>query len=532
MMIGGSKQVIRSLEVAEPARFAMGSEMVSLRVRGRVYRWLTALLISMMAVAAFTALVLVLYPTVPASSALVLYLLVIVPAAIVWDTKIAVTVAVLSAVVYDYFLTPPVYSLWPLTPQDYVALSTFLITAIVTGELAARTRRAARESARLVDEQSALLRVAAEAVQSVSPLPLFQAVTREVGLLCGADLTRTARYEEDGSVTGVAVWSRVGDAQTVGVRATLDGPSIAQEVWRTGAPVRIGGGAGARTIASEARELGICSSVGCPIVVRGRLWGVISASKTSDEPFPATTEAQIARFTELVATAILTSAETRAELAASRTRVVTAADEVRRRLGRDLHDGAQQLLVSLALGLRVAQETVPTELSELRDQLSDAVDRLGEALQQLRELSQGLYPVMLSDGGLGPALRSLARHCAIPVELHADTLSRYERQLEVSAYYVVSEALTNAIKHARATRVAVTVDERDGVVQLCIGDDGVGGADMGRGSGLIGLRDRVEALGGRIDVTSPVGHGTMIEVSLPIAQQDGRVIEFPSQSAG
>ena len=208
------------------------------------------------------------------------------------------------------------------------------------------------------------------------------------------------------------------------------------------------------------------------------------------------------KFTELIATAIA-NAETRAELAASRARIVATADATRRRIERDLHDGAQQQLVSLALELRAAQAALPSELGEQRAELSRVVEGLTAVLDELREISSGIHPAILSEGGLAPALKTLARRSPIPVQLDVRVEGRLPESVEVAAYYVVSEMLTNAAKHAHASSVQVDVAGADGVLRVSVRDDGVGGADPARGSGLVGLRDRVEALGGTIAVDSP-----------------------------
>jgi signal transduction histidine kinase len=206
----------------------------------------------------------------------------------------------------------------------------------------------------------------------------------------------------------------------------------------------------------------------------------------------------------------------RAELAASRARIVTAADQARRRIERDLHDGVQQRLVSLALTQRRAEATVPPELGELQAQLSQVADGLAGALEELQEISRGIHPAILAHGGLAAALRSLARRSAVPVELEVRAETRLPEPVEVAAYYIVSEALTNTAKHAHASAVHVAVEARDGVLRLSIRDDGRGGADPARGSGLIGLTDRVDALSGTIEVASPVGAGTTLQIRLPI----------------
>jgi signal transduction histidine kinase len=208
----------------------------------------------------------------------------------------------------------------------------------------------------------------------------------------------------------------------------------------------------------------------------------------------------------------------RAELAASRVRIVTAADRTRRQIERDLHDGVQQRLVSLALDQRSALQMVPAELPELQAQSSRVADGLAGAVEELQEISRGIHPAVLTQGGLTPALKTLARRSAVPVELQVHTQTRLPEPVEVAVYYVVSEALTNAAKHAHASAVRVAVAARDSVLELSIRDNGCGGADPPRGSGLIGLTDRVDALGGTIEVVSPVGQGTTLLITLPLEE--------------
>jgi len=370
------------------------------------------------------------------------------------------------------------------------------------------------ESQRLVEQQSALRRVATLVAQADEPVDIFEAVTREVGLLSGADLARMERYETDGTVTGVAGWAREsGGRLVVGIRIALEGPSIAALVRDTGGPASVASFADADgLIAVEARALGIRSSVGCPIVVGGRLWGVIAASSRSREPFRAGTELEIADFTELVATAIA-NAEAGAELAASRARVVAAADHARQRLERDLHDGIQQRLVALSLELRGAEEAAPPALNA---DLTRIGQGLANAVDELRELARGIHPAILTEGGLVPALKTLARRSPVPVSLDVQIRGRLPERVEVAAYYLASEALANAAKHAAANGIEISVAAVNGRLDLSVADDGVGGADPSRGSGLIGLADRVAAIGGSMTVTSPVGNGTRLRASLPV----------------
>ena len=223
-------------------------------------------------------------------------------------------------------------------------------------------------------------------------------------------------------------------------------------------------------------------------------------------------EARLTDFAELAATAIA-NAEARAELTASRARIVATTDQARRRIERDLHDGAQQRLVSVALRLRTAAAAIPPE-EEVQQELAGIGSELDDALADLRELSRGIHPAILSEGGLGPALRTLARRSSVPVELQVGTKGRLPERIEVAAYYVVAEALANVAKHARASVVQVDVDADDGLLRLAIRDDGVGGADPARGSGLVGLKDRVEATGGTLRVESRRGQGTRLLVEL------------------
>jgi signal transduction histidine kinase len=491
-------------------------------LRRPIARWLSGLLAGALAVAALTGLVGLLNPHVSAQHLFVLYVLPVMVIAMKWGTGLATVTAVMSAVAFSYFFLSPHHSFAVTDLQSLVALGVFLVTAVVVGQLAAQMRRKAQESARLAEEQSALRRVATLAAQPVSPSVVFEAVTKEVGQLCHADLARMEHYEEDGSVIGVAAWSRVPTRLAVGTRFGLEGPSIARAVRQTQGPARVSGFAeAAGEIAQESREAGIHSSVGCPIVVAGRLWGVIAASTRSPDPFPPNTEVQIAGFTEIVATAIA-NAESRIQLAASRARVVAAGDEMRRRLERNLHDSLQQRLVSLALRLRLTQNAVPVELPALRADLGRATQELTEAVEELRETTRGIHPAILSTGGLGLALRALARRSVVPVDLHIDTQSRYPPPVEVTAYYVVAEALTNIAKHARASHAEVVVDQRDSTLWVSVRDDGVGGAGTQRGSGLIGLHDRVEAIDGTVDLTSPAGQGTLIQVSLPLQRPADR----------
>jgi len=261
--------------------------------------------------------------------------------------------------------------------------------------------------------------------------------------------------------------------------------------------------------------MGWHSSVGAPITVEGRLWGVLAVVSTTDRPLPLDSERRLTEFTELVATAIA-NAESRDQLAISRARIVATADATRRRIERDLHDGAQQQLVSLALQVRAAEAMVPAELGEHRAELSRVVEALNSVLDGLREIALGIHPAVLADGGLAQAVKTLARRSPVPVELDLRVEGRLPERVEVAAYYVVSEALTNAAKYARASIVHVDVEARRRMLRVAVDDDGLGGAGPDRGSGLLGLKDRAEAIGGTMSLSSPQGAGTSLHVELPL----------------
>jgi signal transduction histidine kinase len=446
--------------------------------------------------------------------------LVVLAVAHFWGIAYAVPVGVASAVALDWYYIPPTHPSVVPGAEDAVALAVYLLTGVLLGELAVHARRRAdvAEFARsaLADEQAALRRVATLVARESSPAEVFATVTVEVERLLRTDVTSMLRYETDGSATVVAAQSVPDIHIPVGTRLSVDGHNVAAIVLSTERAARMDSFANATGAFAEFfQELGVRSSAGSPIVTDGRLWGVMVAASVHLEPLPEDTELRIGEFTQLVATAI-SNAATRAELAASRARVVATGDETRRRLQRDLHDGAQQRLVSLALEVRAAEAMAPGELHELHTQLSQIREGLTRGLEELREISQGIHPAILSEGGLHAALKSLARRSAVPVELDVRGNGQLSEQVKVAAFYVVSEALTNAAKHAHATVVHVGFETKDAIARLSISDDGVGGANPDRGSGLVGLKDRVEALSGRIEISSPSGGGTSLLVSIPI----------------
>jgi signal transduction histidine kinase len=369
---------------------------------------------------------------------------------------------------------------------------------------------------RLLEEQGALRRVATLVAQAPAPSRIFETVTREVGLLSGADLARMERYEPDGTVSGVAAWSGAEARElAVGTRFALQGVSIAALVRETGGPVRVDSFERATgPIADEARALGIRSSVGCPIVVEGGLWGVVAASSKSEAAFPADTESQIGEFTELVATAIA-NAESRDELIASRARVVAAADEARRRIRRDLHDGAQQRLVHAVITLKMASRALQVDDPKAPELLDEALGHTESATSDLRELSHGILPSVLTRGGLRAGLESLVSRMTLSVTLEVSG-ERFSAEIEATAYFVVSEALANVVKHSGAERAEVRVDSGGGALRVEVRDDGAGGARVEGHTGLVGLGDRVAALGGTLEVESPRDGGTRVVATLPV----------------
>jgi len=375
------------------------------------------------------------------------------------------------------------------------------------------------ELRRVADEQAALRRVATLVARGVSPPEVFSAVAGETGRLLDAEATAVARFDPDGVATVVGSWDRKGDrrlALPLGWRTAAEEGSVARRIRRTGEPARLSSydGVGG-SLPAWTGEHGIRSSVGSPIVVDGQAWGMIIAFSSTAAPHPEDTEGRLLGFTELVAMAIANT-ESRAQLAASRARVVAAADETRRRIERDLHDGTQQRLISLALELRAAEARAPKDQNWFTEQCSRSAQGLTDVIDELREISRGLHPVILEKGGLEPALRALARRAGIPVELNIAVQGRLPDRVEVAAYYALSEALTNAAKHARASIVEVEVSVAEEVLRLLVRDDGIGGADPSRGSGLVGLSDRVEAVGGTIAVISPPGAGTSLLVTIPL----------------
>jgi signal transduction histidine kinase len=410
-----------------------------------------------------------------------------------------------AVVVAAGYQRPPL----PADTLDRLAVFTELMaTAIANSD--ART-----EIERLAGEQAALRRVATLVARGADTGEVFAAVAREVSEVMHLPIAAVQRYEDDGeTMTVIAAWSDRPHPFQPGTRWPFHGSALAGRVRETGRAGRVEDYSRRRgAFAAKAREVGLYSVAGAPIIVDGAVWGLATIAST-DGPLPDRAEDRLAEFTELLGTAIANT-QTRAELSASRARIVAAADETRRRLERDLHDGIQQRLVTLALKARTIETMTPQPADKIRGELSLLADGLGTVLDELREVSHGIHPAILSEAGLGPALEALARRSAVPVELDLNLGPRLGAHVEAAGYYIASEAITNVAKHAQASVIDMRADGCDGTLTLSISDDGIGGADPSRGSGIIGLKDRVEALGGTISVLSPPGHGTALHVQLP-----------------
>jgi signal transduction histidine kinase len=385
----------------------------------------------------------------------------------------------------------------------------------------------------LAKQQTALRRVATLVARGADTAEVYPAAVTELSRGLDAEHVTLLSYSSDDHCVVLAAYEgRAGVRYfPVGERFSLDGNSLTTQILRTASPARINDyGPLEGSIAARLRLAGLRSGVGGPVIIDGEVRGALVIGSAQPDPLPADTEARVGDFADLVATAIA-NAETRAELTASRARIVAAADQARRRFERDLHDGAQQRIVSLGLELRTLQSSIPIDtaasagpggLDSVRDGLIHAVNSLGGLYTDLQELSRGLHPAILSKGGLAPAIKTLARRSVVPVRLDLDIDRRLPESVEVAAYYVVAEALTNAAKYARASEVAVQVTTTGAELNLVVSDDGIGGAVSGGGSGLIGLKDRVEALSGRLHVTSPVGAGTVLTASIPTGESAPR----------
>jgi signal transduction histidine kinase len=349
---------------------------------------------------------------------------------------------------------------------------------------------------------------------------VFALVTREAGTLLGARITGLLRVESPETAVFVAGWSQDEASLPIGSRGPLDGRGLMGRIVRTRRPVRLEDyDEVGPVVAAQMHRIGVRSAVAGPIVIGDRIWGALSAAWPEGVPLPPGAENRVAAFAELVAYAI-DNAEAREELAASRVRLVEAADEQRRRVVRDLHDGAQQRLVQAVITLQLAQshENVPPELAHL---VEEALGATRAAVDELRELAHGIHPSLLTNRGLAAAIESVADRAPVPVELDVPDV-RYPPAVESAAYFVTAEALTNVAKYASASIVRIRASSTPRGLALEVEDDGVGGATASPGGGLAGLQDRVTALNGTLIVDSPRGGGTRIraEMPLPVSSSD------------
>jgi signal transduction histidine kinase len=408
-----------------------------------------------------------------------------------------------------------------LATQLFIAVSaiTSLILAAVTAERrsAARALAATEATQRaLADEQSALRRVATLVAGEAPPSRVFEQVTEEVGRLLALPAASVMHYDGARTATIVGTWSEDGRPPfPVGASLDLDGDSVVAKVLRSGTAQRVDRYAEAQgTLAETLRSFGYRAAVAAPVTVGGRLWGVLAAATTSDDSLPEGLERRLCDFAELVAQA-LANADAYEKLAASRARLVEVGDAERMRLERNLHDGAQQRLVSVALRLNIVAARFESDPRAAREVLTEAQDELSRGLTELRELARGIHPAVLTERGLGPALDALLARAPIPVDITELPEGRLPAHVEAAAYYVVAEAITNVGKYARASSATVSIRRSNGAATVSVTDDGVGGADPARGSGLRGLAARVEALNGQLDVDSAPGRGTRIRAEIP-----------------
>jgi signal transduction histidine kinase len=373
----------------------------------------------------------------------------------------------------------------------------------------------------LLAEQAALRRVATLVAGDPDAGRMFAAVCEEVGRVLGVDSANILRFEDDGAQTVVGAWAA--DRAPwfpPGERVPIDGETVSGKLRRTGRPQRVDDYKGVRgELVKRLQAVGIRSAVGAPVTVAGRVWGGIVASSGRSHAFPEGAENRLADFAGLV-TAALANVDAREQLAASRTRIVEAGYDERRRLGRDLHDGAQQELVGAMISLKLAQRRWGQAPDEARELVAEALDHMESGIRDLRELAAGIHPSVLTDRGLSAALEALAGRSPIPVELGEMPRQRLPIPVETSAYFVVAEALTNAAKHSGCSHVRVGVTVEDGYATVEVRDDGVGGANPSAGSGLRGLADRVSALGGGLEIESPPGEGTAVRARIALGARE------------
>jgi PAS domain S-box-containing protein len=402
----------------------------------------------------------------------------------------------------------------PASTEARLAGFTELVaTAIANAEAHEQLRR-------LADEQVALREVATLVARGAEPRAVFDAVCEATGRLIGAASVNLAQFTPDEMNLTQAGWSQRGTHVPPGTRLPLDGDSINALIRQTHAPARVDNYEGrSGRLAARLRELGIQSEVGAPVIVDGSIWGALIAGTDHAEPMPPGTEWRVASFAELIGTAV-SNATARSELIDSRARMVTAFDAARQRVTRDLHDGAQQQLLSTIVNLQLAGEDLSSAPEQAKESLDRALNDARSSLESLREIAAGIHPAILTHRGLAAALAALADRLPIPVHLDI-TDRRLPEPIEASIYFFCSEALTNVVKHARASSGWVRVALEDGRCTIEVRDDGIGGAEARlETSGLIGLRDRMGALKGAMHISSPAAAGTTLRAWIPLAETE------------
>jgi signal transduction histidine kinase len=401
-----------------------------------------------------------------------------------------------------------------LTTQLFIAISA--LTSLLLAAVTAERIRAERAQRALTAEQAALRRVATLVASEAPPSRVFERVTEEVGRLLALPGASVMHYESSRTARVVGVWARDGKpAFPVGATLELEGDVAVAKVFRSGRPQRVDRYEEASgRLASALRSFGYRSAVAAPVTVGGRLWGALAGATDAAHGIPEDLEQRLCDFADLIAQA-LANADAYEKVADSRARLVEVGDAERQRLERNLHDGAQQRLVSVALRLNMVDAKLKTDVAAAREELAAAREDLGHGLTELRELARGIHPAVLTERGLGPALDSLLARAPLPVEISEVPDGRLTPSVEAAAYYVVAEAIANVGKYANASVATVSISRSNGTTNVLVSDDGVGGADPSLGSGLRGLAARVEALNGHLDVDSTPGGGTRIRAEIP-----------------
>ena len=395
-------------------------------------------------------------------------------------------------------------------PETETRITEFAdLVAMAIANAAARS-----EVERLAQEQAALRRVATLVAEGASATTVFDAVAAEMEGLLDADAVGLSRYEADGDITVVAHRGAGAELVPPGSRVPSEGQSLAAIVRRTERPARIEHHEDADGAPAErGRSAVIRATLGAPIVVDRRIWGTITVRWVDEDPRPAGTEERMVQFAELLGTAIA-NADSRDQLRASRARLLTEGDEARRRVVRDLHDGAQQRQVHTIVTLRFAQQKLRAKDPHAESLVAEALEQAQQANADLRELAHGILPAVLTRGGLKAAVDTLVARLDLPVEVDA-AAERLPAAIAASAYFIVAEALTNVVKHAHAKHAAVTARVEDGTLRVQVRDDGIGGARPD-GGGLLGLADRVAVLHGQLRVESPADGGTLVVADIPV----------------